>query len=74
MFIVSRVATVMGLPLTWIRVIPPDKQLDLEDIWLLGSSPLSSESPSILCKLAVSYCSWYLTGFHSDRNVSGESV
>lgn len=54
--------------------MPPHKLLASEDIWPLGSSPLSSESPSILCKQAVSYFRRYLTGLYSDRNVASESV
>ena len=49
------------------------KQLALEDIWLLGSYQLSSESASILCKRALSCRDLYLTSFYSDTNVAGES-
>ena len=38
------------LSLTWTRDMPPHKRLVLEDTWPPGSSPLSSESRSILCK------------------------
>ena len=52
----------------------PHKPLALVAIWQPGSSPPSSESPSILRKSSVSYYDCYLTRFCSDRNVAGESA